>query len=202
MPAEAFDENELQRLAAFRTVARQVRDSSIINEGRTVSLTIFRRRDGVPIEDDTSGLLPTEPLRSLVIAIRLAYQDGEPAHFFGICNLLGKGASPTQIERINALRAAWRKTKEGPGAFDYILEGEQFTDGEIFHAWLYGIVAHQDADKKKTWEKLDQAGAFAALGVQGTALQLAGRILDLDDVVAEILGQEPVERIAPPDHRP
>ena len=198
MPAEPFDAAELERLAAFRDVARQVRDASIIDQGRSISLTIFRRKYGEPIDDDTSGMLPSEPLRSLAMAIRLAYQYKEPAHFFSICGILRKGASPAQTEHINELDAAWRRTKKGPHMFEYILNEKRFTDGQIFHLWLYGVAFHQDPDKKRKYQMLDRAGAFAALGVQGTALQLAGRILDLDDVIAEILDEEAVERISPP----
>ena len=133
------------------------------------------------------------------MAIRLAYQNREPAHFLSICGFLRKGATRAQTERIDTLHAAWRGAVEGPSGFDYILNGEQFTDGQIFHLWLYGVAFHQDAEKKKKYQMLDQAGAFAALGVQGTALQLAGRILDLDDLIAEILHEEPVERIEAPE---
>lgn len=196
MPAEAFDDNELERLAAFRDVARQVRDSSIMNEGRTIKLTIFGRKRGEPIGADTSVMLPMEPLRSLVMAIRLAYQKG-PARFSSICGVLRKGASPTQIERIDQLGTEWRRTLEGPQGLDYILDGERFTAGKLFHHWINGLLFHQDPDKKKIYDKLDEGGGFAQFGCQGVALRLAGRILDLDDVIAEILDQEPVERIKP-----
>ena len=147
MPAEAFDDNALERLAAFRDVARQVRDSSIINEGRTIKLTIFGRKRGEPIGADTSGMLPKEPLKSLVMTIRLAYQEG-PAHFFSICGVLRKQASPTQVQRIDQLGTAWRKTIEGPQALDYALDGERFTAGQVFHHWVNGVLFHQDSEKK------------------------------------------------------
>ena len=185
MPAEAFDDNALERLAAFRDVARQVRDASIIDEARTIKLTIFARKRGEPIGADTSGMLPTEPLKSLVMSIRLAYQKG-PARFSSICGVLRKGASPTQIERIDQLGTAWRKTVEGPQGLDYILDGKRLTAGKVFHHWINGVLFHQDPDKKKIYDKLDKGGGFAQFSCQGVALQLAGRILDLDDVIAEI----------------
>ena len=197
MPAQAFTDNELERLAAFRSVARQVRDASVIAEARSIRVTITGRKRGEPIDVDTSGMLPTEALRSLAMAIRLAYMDKEPAHFFSICGFLRKGASQAQTERIDWLHAAWGSTKEGPQSFGYTLDGERITAGEVFHLWLNGIAFHQDPEKKRKYQILDRDAVFADLAVQATALQLAGRIMDLDDVIAEILDQEPIERIEP-----
>jgi hypothetical protein len=45
---------------------------------------------------------------------------------------------------------------------------------------------------------LESAGALFHWSVQSTALQLAGRILDLDDLVAVVLDQPPLPRIAAP----
>ncbi len=52
MPAVAFDDSELERLAAFRAVARQVRDASIIDGARTVKITITGHKRGEPIDAD------------------------------------------------------------------------------------------------------------------------------------------------------
>ena len=104
--------NDLRRLCAFREAARQVRSASVIDQGLSVKIGILRTQDGVPMADDTSGMLPTEPFRSLCMSLRLTYMDKEEAHFFGICGVLKKAASPDQWDRIKQLHAAcWRRDR-------------------------------------------------------------------------------------------
>ncbi len=78
-----------------------------------------------------------------------------------------------------------------------IVDGKQYTATDLFALWLNGVAFHQDAVKRAEFEKLESLGAFAMLGVQVTALKLAGRIMDLDDIVADVLGEERLPRILP-----
>jgi hypothetical protein len=66
---------------------------------------------------------------------------------------------------------------------------------DVFESWLYGIAFHQDADRQADVNRLASTGAMFLWSVQASALQIAGRILDLDDVVADFLGQARLPRI-------
>ena len=70
-----------------------------------------------------------------------------------------------------------------------------FTAQEVFEHWLYGIAFHQDADRQASVALLASEGARFQWSVQSTGLHLAGRILDLDDVIADFLGQPRLPRI-------
>ena len=70
-----------------------------------------------------------------------------------------------------------------------------FTAQEVFEHWLYGIAFHQDSDRQAAVALLESEGPRFQWSVQATGLQLAGRTLDLDDVVAEFLGQPQLARI-------
>ena len=77
-------------------------------------------------------------------------------------------------------------------------EGTTVGPREVFEAWLYGLVFHQDPEQTKVAEELAKyQGGFAfPFAVNAVALQLAGVILDLDDVIARFLGEAPMPRIS------
>jgi hypothetical protein len=59
---------------------------------------------------------------------------------------------------------------------------------------MYGEVFHQDGDKKKLLQLLRQHPMFQ-FNLQSTVMLLCGRVLDLDDMVADLLGEPRVPRI-------
>lgn len=189
--------SDLARLEAFRGVAREVRGASIIEQGLSIKVGFLQRRDGVPVPDDVSGMLPDEQFRSLCVSLRLAYQPRQEAHFFSICGILKKAATPEQWERVKQLHAAWGESTRDPLGFEMIVDGDRYTSPDLFELWLNGVAFHQDQEKREAFTRLDELGAFAMLGVQITALRLADRIKDLDDIVAEITEQQPLPRINP-----
>jgi hypothetical protein len=65
----------------------------------------------------------------------------------------------------------------------------------MFEIWLYHGVFHQDLSLRADYETLGLLGNVFPYTVQGIVLQLAGRILDLDDVVADLLGESRLPRI-------
>jgi hypothetical protein len=143
------------------------------------------------------GLLASEPFRSLAMAIRLVYMQREPAHFFSICGLMYRH-DPESRDRVAALRrdyqAALQDRENGMVLHDGITP-ESFTAQEIFETWLYGIAFHQDPERQEAVHRLSSDAALFSMSFQSTALLLAGRILDLDDVVADFLGESRIERI-------
>jgi hypothetical protein len=187
---------EREQFDSFRRAASQVREASIIAEGQEIKLHV---RPGDPgYMDVFVQLLHNEAFRSLALALRLVYQQGEPAYFYSVCNLLYREAPAAMKDQVAILRAQFGAAlRDSSGQ---VLAGDPpnattFTAQEVFEHWLYGIVFHQDTDRQVAVRLLESEGARFQWSVQSTGLQLAGRILDLDDVIADFLGQPRLPRI-------
>jgi hypothetical protein len=74
-------------------------------------------------------------------------------------------------------------------------EPASYTAQEVFDTSLYGVAFHQDPHREGALARLEADGAMFLWSVQSTSLQLAGRIMDLDDVIADVTGQERLPRI-------
>ena len=192
----ALTEDERQRLGSFRSAAREVRDASIIAQGQVLAIE-GRYNDNGEIEA-VIDLLGNEAFRSLAMAVRLAYQQGEPAHFFTICNILSREGTPEIRARAAALREAYHAALRNPAGAIVVETGQSrdiFTSQQIFEHWLYGIAFHQDTDRQSSIRLLAGTGRAFPFSVQSTGLLIAGRILDLDDVIADFLGEPRLPRI-------
>jgi len=186
-----------QQLDTFRRAASQVREASIVAEGQEIRIHF---RPGDPgYMDVFVQLLHNEAFRSLALALRLVYQQGEPAHFYSICNLLYRETdSAAMKDRLAAVRAQYSAALRDPSG--QVSAGDPpndstFTAQEVFEHWLYGIAFHQDDHRQASVALLASEGARFQWSVQATGLQLAGRILDLDDIVADFLQQPMLPRI-------
>jgi hypothetical protein len=184
------------RLASFREVARQVRDASIIAGAEEIQVAA---RTGPPgYVDVYVRLLQDEPFRSLAVAIRLAYLQGEPAHFYAVCNVLHRISGPQLQARVRSVRAGYRDALSGSGlSIGDGQEPDSYTAAEVLDTWLHGLVFHQDPVRQRDATRLLSAGPGFPWSVQRVALLLAGRILDLDDVIAERLSAPQLPRIMP-----
>lgn len=190
--------SERERLNSFRRAAREVRDASIIAEGRSVQ--VHAVPDNAGCMDIYVELLAYEAFRSLALAIRLAYQQREPAHFYSICNILTREGNTEIRERVAHLRDQYRDALRDPAGGVTVDDGQRpnvFSATEVLEHWLYGMVFHQDVDRQPAVKRLLTAGPRFLWSVQRTSLQAAGRILDLDDVVAAFLEEPPLPRINP-----
>jgi len=177
-----------------------VREASIIAEGRRIYI-VGRYNDAGGIEARIA-LLANEPFRSLALAIRLVYQQKEPAQFFGICSVVDRDGGAGIKARVAAVRDAYRAALRNPAGAIVVVDGAGnkniFTAQHILEHWMYGVAFHQDLDRQDSVRLLAAAGDSFALSVQSTALLLAGRILDLDDVIADHLGEPRLDRIPEP----
>jgi hypothetical protein len=190
-------ENE-QRLALFRTVAHQVRSSTLVDGDRRISIAGQFRPSG----DMTTSvsLLEEEPFRSLALSVRLVYQNGEPANFYSIANLLGKTGDQEVRQRVADSRRRYTAALGSPVASMNVQVGEEIlalSARDVFETWMYTGVFHQDLDRLETYRALQARAEMFRFSVQSTALQLCGRVLDLDDVIADVLAQDRLPRIQP-----
>jgi hypothetical protein len=192
----SIPEEARHQFVAFRAAAKQIREASIISQGERIEL---RSAPGDPgFVDIFVCLLENERFRSLALAVRLCYLQREPAHFLRICSLLAQHASTEHSSKPAELRAqyldALRETA-GDVRVDDGLAPEVYRTNEVFDHWVNGLTFHQDTDRRVALQRLESTGARFAWSVQSTTLLLAGRILDLDDVVADCLGEERLPRI-------
>lgn len=194
-----MDEADIRSLHAFRAAALQVRNASVIASGATVGMHAETTPEGAQMRFQ---LLSEEPFRSLAISLRLVYMQGEPAHYNYVCNLLYRDGAGEIQRRVADCRARYKSILEGHyvrfnlhGEFEGQVAGPQ----DVFEAWLYGLVFHQDHKKREIADELGKyMGGFAfPFALNLIALQLAGAILDLDDVIADHLVEERVPRIEP-----
>ena len=143
-------------------------------------------------------LLANEAFRSLAIAIRLVYQKKEPANFYSVWNILARKAPSDVAERVSTLRRRYGEILSDSAGDVGIDDGQNpgaLKASEVFEHWLYGMTFHQDEDRQAAVRRLASAGARFYWSVQASVLQMAGRVLDLDDVIAELLGETRLPRI-------
>jgi len=198
MTGSLLSSEDRSRLQLFRTAAEQVRSSTLVDGDRRISISgLFR-----PTGDMTTSfsLLEEEPFRSLAISIRLVYQTGEPANFYSIANLLSKAGSQAIRDRVAEIRRRYTAAQASPVASMTVQVGEEvltLSARDVFETWMYTGVFHQDTDRLDTYRALQARLEMFRFSVQSTALLLCGRVLDLDDVIADLLGQERLPRIRP-----
>ncbi len=190
---------EQRALDAFRAVAREVRDSSIVANGQTIKHWLVLVDCDLKIGID---LLPAEPFRSLCVSVRKVYQEKETAFFGKVHNIVARYGGPEVRQQAARVRDAYHLILRGEGLEcrirDKVVPHETF-----FETWLNGYTFHQDSIKDPTangpYEGFREMGLGLAVDavVQKVALQLAGRILDLDDVIADWRVGQRLPRILP-----
>ena len=185
-----------QHLAAFRAAAAQVRDASVVNQGKQITITGKIVAPGKV--DITAELLEQEPFRSLALSVRLVYQNDEPSNFGHVCGILERVTEDGTTKTVRVLRAEYNKALNRHNVFHSITllrHPGAYSPRDFFETWLYHGVFHNDLSRKADYDQLAQLGVVFPYIVQGVVLQLAGRTLDLDDVVADIVREPRIARI-------
>jgi len=191
-----LEQAEQRRIDAFREVAREVSSNSVVISGLTIK-SWLRQSGEVEIE-----LLPAEPFMALCVSVRKVYMKNGPAHFYNVNNIVGRYDKGAYQKRAAAVRADYELVLRG-NEVEFRVHGNRVLHEDIFKAWLNGYAFHQDAFEAPPTDSLDYAQLKAAAGpivdsiVQKVALQLAGCILEMDDVIADWLGAERLPRIPP-----
>ena len=194
-----LDANALKCLRDFRTAALQVRNASVIASGATIQMSGSVGPEGIAIR---YRLLAEEPFRSFAISVRLVYMEKEPGSFYRVCNIMHLDAPTETQNRIADCRARFTSILNGKYVQFKLhgpYEGQIVGPKEVFEAWLYGVVFHQDELQQALAEELGKYmdGYAFPYTVNLVGIQLAGVTLDLDDIVADHLGEPRVPRIAP-----
>jgi hypothetical protein len=198
--SDSISEAERERLGAYRAAAAKIRSRTAVDQ--SFSVPMHGEADG----SITIQLMDAEPFVALLAAVRLVYMDKEPAHFYGVCNILWRRGPQDIKDRAAAVREKYRKTVEGGHSdmridgvhltprIEIIVDDHKYSAADVLETFMYGEELHRDIDRREDLERLRSTGGFAAGIAHGMLLALAGRIIDLDDVIADFLGEKQLER--------
>jgi hypothetical protein len=180
--------SERANFQVFRGVAAEMRAAAAGSP---------QRQDGLRM---VQGYVETEGdeqrIRNLCIPVRRTYLKKDPINFLRILNLV-KSKSPAEItERTTALEKRYTPIVQELESTS-ILNDRKVTHAEMFEAWIDAIVFYDVVEKRNHYATMvDEMGK----AVEGIALHLAERmaerVLELDDLVADLLG-EPRGRTSP-----
>ena len=119
-----MEEWERRSLAAFRAVAREVRESSIVTNGLTIRHWLVQTGDEVKLGID---LLPAEAFRSLCVSVRKVYMEKEPASFYKVHNIVARYDAGEYRKGAGKVRADYHLILDGQGVEFHI--GGKVIDG-------------------------------------------------------------------------
>lgn len=191
--------DDLRILAKFRSGAERVRNRSVIDRGESVQLRGSRDEKG-HMQINTR-LLDDEAFDSLLLAFRPLYADGEEHTFLSVCNRLRKRGSDVISGAASLLRQQYLETlnKQHPlmAAIIGNPASNPYSPRQIVDTWInHDRFHHDDRARGEEYQVLSEAfGENFETAVQMIVLQIAGRIIDLDDLVADALGEDRVDRI-------
>jgi len=183
---EKLTDKDRRHLTALPSAARQIREASIVSKGEQITLAAAPGAAGYV--DIFVRLLDNERFRSLALAVRLTTLQSELAHFARVCNVLARYAPPELKQRALELRSEYQTALREAAGNVRVDDGgmpDLYTTQQVFEHWVNGLTFHQDPDRQEALRRLETTGARFAWSVQSTTLLLAGRVLDLDDVVAK-----------------
>ena len=198
-PGNLIPAGDRARLEAFRRAAAQIRESSVIAEGRSVVMTVRPRASGQG--EIAWTLLDREAFRSLVLSLRLVYMVGEPAHFDSVCNILWRHVPEVLREWLAEIRGFYREILIMEIASFQLMNDDgterKVRPGEVLETWMYADTFHLDPARQELFDSLNENPDAFRFSIQSTAMMLCGRVMDLDDMIADLLGQTRIPRIEP-----
>jgi len=130
-----------------------------------------------------------EAYKPLCLPVRRAAKDSDKMSFRRTCKRLEEVASGEVAARLAEVVERWEKTVAYLASHT-ILNDRQVEHREVFEAWMDAVIFGEFGEKDQEYRKLL---AECGKAVEGIAVRLteaiAERILELDDVIAEFLGE-------------
>lgn len=190
-PRRQLSRKELDSLESFRAIARQIRESSVIDSGITYTVSIsFDPETGLVHRSD----VPEEQFKALSTAVRKVLLTKDHTDFGRVCNIVKRYAPNLRMD-VDSVHDRFKNSYQ-QGPFEMVEGGKKIDPVEVFDDWLNGIQFHSDVEKRNRYESRRQhAGPVIDWVVQRIAFSMAGRILDLDDLVADFLDEPKLARI-------
>lgn len=181
-------DNERRQLSSLHQASLEIRSASIIARREKIEIKLEADEGGGA--DVYVRLLGNEPFRSLALAVRLVYQEGESANFLSVCNILYKKGGEEIRSRSANLRKSYLGLLSDPSYGISISDGEspeRYDGRAVLDHWLNGIAFHQDAHRERDVRRLKENGALFLWQVQEITRLLAELTLQLDSLAATLL---------------
>jgi hypothetical protein len=125
--------------------------------------------------------------------------EREPGNIYRVCKILRREGDAATAARAVAVREQLqRELRKGAGSDIHALifgEPVALTMREVLNAWLYTANFHDEGDHEAAYQALSAYAECFHVAVQFAVLQVAGCVLDMDDVVADYLGEARLPRI-------
>jgi hypothetical protein len=174
-----MDESTLQ---TFRSLAEEIRTGFREMKEASGELRVIH---GYLESKDT-----VEAYKSLCLPVRRAYKETDRVNFLRTSQLLGESISAGVKERLAAVVAKYKDVLGDLSSYT-ILNDRQVQHRDVFEAWLDASIFGDFAGKDQKYRALlDECGK----AVEGIAVRLteaiANRVLELDEVIGEALGQQ------------
>lgn len=184
-------QEEVESLESFRATARKIRKASVIDSGISYTVSIsFDHETGLVHRSD----LPEEPFEALSTQVRKVLLTKDSTSFGRVCKIVKRYAPNLRMD-IDSVHDRFKNSYQ-QGRFEMVEGGKKIDPVEVFDDWLNGIQFHSDIEKRNRYQSRKQhAGPVIDWVVQGIAFRMAGRILDLDDLVADFLDEPRLARI-------
>ncbi len=172
---------ERANLRVFRQVAAEARAGLGAARKQDRSLRIVNGH----IESEGSF----DRLRDMCIPVRRVYLKNDPVHMGRILEFVSARAS----DEIKALATEFQ-TRYAPIQNELdsasILNDRRVTHAEMFEAWIDAVVFHDVPAKRQPFLAMAEELGKAVEGIGlHLAERIAERLLELDDLVAEFLGE-------------
>lgn len=128
--------------------------------------------------------------RSLCLPVRRVYKDSDRISFRKVCAVLQQATAPGILEGVSQAVTGYEKALVDLNATT-TLNDRQVPHRDVFEAWLDASIFGEFAGKDRRYTALlDECGkAVEGIAVRITEL-IANQVLELDDVVADALGEE------------
>jgi hypothetical protein len=174
-----MDGTDLDGLRTFRTLAQEVRNAlpTVREAGGAVRVV------GGYLESRSV----LQSYRPLCLPVRRTYRRSDRASFVRVCGIVERVADGRMSDRVASVEAAFNRVMADVTS-STILNDRQVRHADVFDAWLDAVIFGSFGDRDRDYSALVQECGKA---VEGIAVRLteavAQRILDLDELVADVL---------------
>ena len=128
--------------------------------------------------------------RSLCLPVRRAYNDSDRVSIKHTRAELTQSSRPEVSARVSDAATRYRKILEYLDS-STTLNDRQIPHRDVFEAWLDASIFGDFAGKDKTYSDLLSECGKAVEGIAVRLTEMIGNhVLELDDIVADVLGQE------------
>jgi hypothetical protein len=138
-------------LQLYSERANELNESSFLRAIREGPSTTFRLLGG-PFRAIRQGGPSDDAMKAFLLTFRLFVQDKDGLSFMEIRELYGKlPVSQELVDEIQLICDNTDRYLEGPSPF--VIAGESIGRRKLLHVWMYGKLAHVNADKRQVLEQ-------------------------------------------------